>query len=154
MIIFWYLCVFSFVIYVVIISFYSCIWQFAFLSCNTSKWELNWIVVIIIVVVTYFLFADDTKIFSTVNSQLTVHSHNWQYTPTTDYTPTTVSTLPQLTTLPQPIVHPYNWKSTPTTDSILPQVTVYSHNSIHSHCAANLILTKLNSSPLQGKLIQ
>jgi hypothetical protein len=33
--------VFSYVIYVVIISFLSCIWQTAFLSWNTSKWELN-----------------------------------------------------------------------------------------------------------------
>ena len=40
------------------------------------------------------------------------------------------------------------------TDSTLPQLTVHSHNSIHSCCAANLILTKLKSSPLREILIQ
>jgi len=61
---------------------------------------------------------------------------------------TTDSTLSQLT------VHSHNWQYTPTTDSTLPQLTVHSHNSIRSCCVANLILTKLKSSPLQGKLIQ
>ena len=40
------------------------------------------------------------------------------------------------------------------TDSTLPQLTVLSHNSIHSCCAANLILTKLKSSPLREISIQ
>ena len=37
------------------------------------------------------------------------------------------------------------------TDSTLPQSDI---DSIHGQCAADLILTKLKSSPLQGKLIQ
>jgi len=37
------------------------------------------------------------------------------------------------------------------TDSTLPQSNI---DAIHSWCAANLTLTKLKSSPLQGKLIQ
>jgi hypothetical protein len=75
---------------------------------NNNNNNNNIVIIIIIVVVVVLLllltttFADNIKIFCTVNLQLTVHSHN----------------------------------------------------SICSWCAVNLILTKLKSSPLQGKIIQ